>query len=86
MSKRLIPGKLVTLSKFGESSRWLSMEHLKLEDKVGLLYEIVKEIHIDDKKTMEETEREFRKSYYNVLTMEGKLLGYNRKELKLYKD
>tara|TARA_R110000744_G_scaffold168373_2_gene286009 strand:- start:241 stop:483 length:243 start_codon:yes stop_codon:yes gene_type:complete len=80
MSKRLIPGKLVTLSKFGESSRWLSDEHMEaLENKVGLLYSIVESdwsnISLDKFP-----------DYYMVLVPGGNKLGYKRKEIKLYKD
>ena len=80
MSKRLIPGKLVTLSKFGESSRWLSDEHMEaLENKVGLLYSIVESdwsnISLDKFP-----------DYYMVLVSGGNKLGYKRKEIKLYKD
>ena len=75
MNKRMKPGMLVTLSKYGWRST-KSDEHYKLKNKVGLLVEI----NDDSEGGIMSTQA----IWYNVLTTEGNLLGYNRKDLKLF--
>lgn len=85
-------GVLVTLSKYGWRHRPKYQygygdgdEYYKLRDKIGVLVEIVP-LGLESWKTSSGEALLREEDDYNVLTTEGKILHYSRKDLKLYKE